>query len=370
MLWDVAPDILSTSLDPSESTPQPPQTAKHPHRATWPLTRRSEGSHSGTRQRRVARRTPGGNPDDHPEPHKPIASRAASVSNWNDGIQFRHRTWSGDRSRVKAVLEGELGKCGRYWRFKACGTQAIVYQSPEDPTRYRVGCKRCHDRFCLPCSQDRARLIVANLRNHLGSQPTRFLTLTLKSNDEPLRAQLDRLYASFVLLRRRAWWRHNVTGGVAFCELKVGKGSGKWHPHLHVLLHGQYLPKQLIADSWLQITGDSYVVDIKRAKTPEHVYTYLASYVTKGWSTGVYHDADRLTEAIEAVKGRKLLAAFGCYARINLLKPPNAETWTELGTMSEVLERAREGECWAIVACEAIHAPGFVPALETCPPDE
>ena len=299
-----------------------------------------------------------------------MISRSHQPENWKAGVIFRHETWERDRDAVKRALETEGETNKRYWRFRGCGSQAIVFQAPDDPTRYKIGCKRCHDRFCLPCSQDRARLIAANLRAQLPYEPTRFLTLTLCHTDDPLRDQIERLYKSFYKLRQKPFWSDRVVGGLAFLEVKLGKCGRRWHPHLHVLLRGKYLPQRWISDTWFAITSDSHIVDIRMASDPEHIYKYLAKYVTKGWSRSVYRDHAKLCECINAMKGRRLLVAFGTFSVLQLLKPPDKETWNQLGTLLEVITLAGRGDEWAIVACEALRCPGYVPPLETIPPDE
>lgn len=300
----------------------------------------------------------------------PTVERAARTSNWADGVMFRHDSWRSNRDRVEAALSDPRIRGPRFWRFQECGSQAIVYKSADDPPRYKVGCKRCHDRFCLPCSQDRARLIIANMKQQIPYETTRFLTLTLKHSDDPLTEQLERIYVSFAHLRRRTFWRGLVTGGIAFLELKLSASDGRWHPHLHVLIRGKYIPQKILSASWLDITGDSYIVDIRLPKTPTQVYSYLARYVTKGWGPGIYRNYDRLTEAIIALKGRKLLLCFGQFAHLKLLEPPTEGTWEELGTLHEIIELARQGIPWAMAARVHLFAIDFKPPLNHVPPDE
>lgn len=364
------PPVVPPSLDPLESTP--PSAPALPSRRVpdWPLAAPAEGFRLVSESNGTPPPSDGRTDPDAPLSLELVKQRAVAVANWNAGIHFRHHTWEADRRRVLNALEfpGVGGR--RYWRFRDCGTEPIVFRHPDEPGRFKVGCKRCHDRFCLPCSQDRARLIVANLKEQLDDEPTRFLTLTLKHNNEPLPDQLDRLYDCFRALRRRVFWTDRVTGGVAFLELKLGRGDSLWHPHLHVLIRGKYLPQKALADAWLNVTGDSHVVDVRMARSPEHVYRYLAGYVTKGWSSGLYRNADRLAEAVLALRGRKLLACFGSFVKLHLLRPPTPETWVIVGTLADLRDRARLCDPEALQVLAAISAPGFTPALVTVPPDE
>lgn len=331
-------------------------------------------------------------PIDPKRPLAPLLDRSCRKQNANAGVCFRHNTWSANRDRVLEALvtddpdplawirirdepsltdtEPVPPPTTRARRFSACGTRSIVLQSAEDPTRYKIACERCHDRFCLPCMQDRARLIVANLKAQLPYEPTRFITLTLKHNEAPLAEQLTRLYCAFSSLRRRQFWQDTVAGGIAFLELKLSSADDRWHPHLHVLVRGKYVPQKLLADAWLQITGDSYIVDVRLVKSPDQLYSYLARYVTKGWGPGIYRKIHKLREAMQALVGRKLLASFGDFARLRLLQPPTSETWLELGTLQEIIILSSYDVPWATAAFRAVFSHDYTPALCVEPPDD
>lgn len=386
------PQICPTSLDPPESTLHPRHGTSRILIPRFPLAKSTGDFRLVGEVDRPAPVAPAMDPLDPNMPLKEVSERAHRTSNAAAGIRFRHATWAGNRSRVLEALvqddpdplawiqfrddptlpdiDSPPPPTSRARRFAVCGTRAIVLQCVTDPSRFKVGCERCHDRFCLPCMQDRARLIVANLKAQLHYEPTRFITLTMKHNDDPLADQLDRLYTSFTCLRRRQFWQDTVTGGVAFLELKLSTADDRWHPHLHVLARGKYIPQKLIADAWLQITGDSHIVDVRMAKSPEHLYSYLTRYVTKAWDAGIYRKIHRLREAISALSGRKLLSSFGNFAALCLLKPPTSETWVELGTLQEVITLAARRIAWAVTACTAIYSASFEPPVCVEPPDQ
>ena len=55
-----------------------------------------------------------------------------------------------------------------------------------------------------------------------------------------------------------------VEGAVWSYEIKRGKGSGLWHPHLHMIALAEVAPDaRLLSSEWHQITGDSYIVDVR-----------------------------------------------------------------------------------------------------------
>lgn len=355
-----------TSVHAPESTYDPglnPSTGTPP---TWPAVVGSGGfSLVGDDPGRKKSKPPTGRPAAGADPPS-LTERAAVGVNLKSGIMFRHETWSTDRQRILAVLDGPEFSSERFFRFANCGAQSIVFVDPANPDRYKVGCNRCHDRFCLPCSQDRARLIGANLRDQMPDGPIRFVTLTLKHSDAPLAEQLDRLYESFARLRQRAFWKRSVSGGAAFTEVKISRTDGRWHPHLHVMCQGKYLPQNLLADAWFEVTGDSSIVDVRMAKSAEAVTRYLASYVTKGWSNAIYHHPEKLREIMLAMKGRKLVRTFGTWSKLRLLEPPPDGDWQPVATLHELIERARAGEAEARRILTVLHADYWVPPLEPC----
>jgi hypothetical protein len=55
-----------------------------------------------------------------------------------------------------------------------------------------------------------------------------------------------------------------VAGAVWSYEVKRGQGSGVWHPHLHMIALAESMPdQQQLADEWHNITGDSFIVDVR-----------------------------------------------------------------------------------------------------------
>lgn len=384
--------ICLTLLDPQESTPHHTSRRRRHPKARFPGVRPTGSFCLKSETTRPKPKQPATDPLDPTLPLNPITERSLRPGNAAAGVAFRHSTWARHREAVYEALSPRdpdrldwirlrddpdapdgpsiPGPSRRALRFADCGTRCKVLQHADDPTRYKITCNRCHDRFCLPCMQDRARLIVANLEAQLPYEKTRFMTLTLKHSKEPLQAQLDRLIGGFSTLRRWGFWQAAVTGGVAFLELKLSKFDGCWHPHLHVLLRGNYVPKELISDAWLQITGDSHIIDIRMVKSPDHLYSYLTKYVTKGWDTGMYRSPPLLEEAMNALHGRKLLIAFGSFAHVKLLLPPTAESWVELGTLHEVIQLAVSGIAWAVAAHAALFSEVRKPELCVIPPDD
>lgn len=272
----------------------------------------------------------------------------------NLSINFRHTGWAHDRRRVYDALHRTGQPCGRLHDFRNCGAHAYVFQNRDDPTIFTIGGSTCHDRFCLPCGRERSRVIAANTRKYTDGKPARFLTLTLKSTTEPLAGLLDKLTHDFATLRRGKLWRKRVTGGVGFLEVKWIKGTHRWHPHLHCLVQGRYIPQDELSKAWHKVTQTSKIVDIRIAKDDGTTTHYICKYASKPLDHTVIVDPARLQEAIVALKGKRLCMTFGSWRGYKLTEAKETGEWLQIGTLHEIILNAEAGQILAIDALEAL----------------
>lgn len=238
-------------------------------------------------------------------------------------------------------------------RFRECGAAMMVVASP-DGRELRIECNKCRNRFCPACAAERGARIAASLAEAIQSRECRLVTLTLRHNVLPLKDQLNRLYKCSADLRRSKWWKAHATGGAAVCEIKIGR-DGRWHPHLHMLVSGRYMPHAELSMEWLRVTGDSSVVDIRAVKEPAKLGSYLAKYIAKPMSNGVLADPDKLDEMIASLGGRRLCLTFGDWRGIKL-EPKNEpqEGWKILGRLEKIVAAAKAGEAEARRIIEAL----------------
>lgn len=269
---------------------------------------------------------------------------------------FRHSGWADRRARVLRALQAIDVNAGRIERFTKCGTAAWVLRSKSDPTAFRLATNRCRDRFCIPCALDHQRVVSANIVKACDGRQLRFITLTLRSTDRPLQETIDRLLKSFNRLRRTHICSKSMVGGIYFLEITLGTSTGLWHPHLHVLVEGSFIPQKLLADEWLSITGDSYIVDIRALRDSKAAAGYVAKYAGKALSANVINDPDHLREGIVALAGRRVFSCFGTWVHLNLSKhPESAQEWETVGTLAAILADARAGN---VSACAIVRSLG------------
>jgi hypothetical protein len=219
-----------------------------------------------------------------------------------EDTEFRHSGWEHRRAQVWAAL---------------CQSGATNSQLDLDDGSLVAEANHCHCRWCQPCAAARAGTIARNVANFAEEKKLRFYTLTLKHNEASARDQVKRLMHCFALLRRAKSWKAAVTGGVAFLELKVGKGGG-WHPHLHILAEGTWFAQKDLSALWYGITGDSFIVDVRAAGDRGNVVAYVAGYATKPFDPSVFNQEGKLIEAMQALKGTRMANTFGSWRGLKL----------------------------------------------------
>ena len=106
-------------------------------------------------------------------------------------------------------------------------------------------------------------------------------------------------------------------GGVLSIEIKRGKGSGLWHPHVHMiwLCNEPPLASQL-SKEWLELTGDSYIVDVREFYGESVVDGFLEvfKYALK------FSDMELADnwEAFQTLKAKRLVDNFGLFRGIQV----------------------------------------------------
>lgn len=271
---------------------------------------------------------------------------------------FRHGHWKMRRRKVWDSLK-RTGANGQVLdRFANCGSGARVEWSPSEK-RYRIRAHYCHHRLCLACGEARSRKIASALTKHLRSHPARFVTLTLRHSAAKLTDQLNRLYRSFAVLRRRNFWKDRVSGGAAFLEIKYKPETRTWHPHLHILAQTDWLPQKDLSAEWLAVTGDSYIVDVRPIADAAACTAYVCKYASKPLDPSLYCIPDILDEAACSLRGRRLCLTFAGWRGLKLEQPsPDPDDWVLIGRLDELWDRAERGDIEAArILAEILHNP-------------
>lgn len=334
--------------------PSPPPLWLAPSSSLVPIETNGFSSTADIMEKRARR-------DDCPQP--PVSGtkshsmdgRYTMVLPTTEEIALRHSCWAQRRRQIRESLGCVTHSRNRLNAWDSCGSQALLHWHKSGQW---VLCQafHCHDRFCYPCSKSRTRVIAENISRKIAQSGVRFITLTLTSDRTPLTKQIDRLYRCFKTLRSDDWWTNNVSGGAAFLEVTFNPLLKMWHPHLHPIVQGQYLPQDVLSRKWLAITGNSPIVHIKYIPAANTIANYVAKYAAKGMDDSVFSDPEKLQEWLIASCGRRLCMTTGNWRGWKLTEttPLDMSEFRPVGSLTHVTQQAALGEKWAIDTLNAL----------------
>lgn len=232
----------------------------------------------------------------------------------------------GESSAFKAA--GLLQGCGNYLHFRHYFTV--------DEIRLHAACFCKQHLICPLCAIRRgAKALEAYLERFQVIQQDRpdlkpyLNTFTVKDGAD-LGKSFKHLCDSFQVLKDRrrnfqagvrgAPWTEfaKVAGAVGSYEVKRGKGSGLWHPHVHlVALCATPMDQQALRDEWQAITGDSFMVDVRpfhEGQDSAQGFMEVMKYAVKFGSMSL---ADNW-EVAQLLRGARLLFSLGAFRGVQV----------------------------------------------------
>lgn len=201
-------------------------------------------------------------------------------------------------------------------RLKFCSCSPHVRVAKDSTPCLVLG--RCRDRLCPLCSHVRGTDCALRLTVLIRKMNApRFVTLTLRNGEGDLAAQCDRLMDHFKQLRVSKFWKQHVSGGTYSLEVTFNSVLRTWHPHLHLVVDGSFIPQKELATVWEKITGDSRIVWIEKVNDAQRTAKYLATYVN---TPPDLHEwgCNAIVQYAIAMKGRRLIACFGSLHAANV----------------------------------------------------
>lgn len=283
--------------------------------------------------------------------------------------RWRHSSWARERRNTAEVLYELQPDSHSYYKFFHCGADAVTQWSPSKK-RYCVRCTTCKHRACMPCRRRTAMIVRGNLSQQcvdvarrLGARALRAVTLTIRASDRPLREQLSHLLKSFRRLRQSKQVKKLFAGGTYVVEVKIGEGSGKWHPHLHIITEGRFVDQNTISQSWEKASKGSTYVWVKAVGSIKDAVNHDCKYITKAVDHSVYSSKRRLREFITATRSVRFFSTFGSWRGIPMTKRKEAVTdWERVDSLCRLLSRADNGERLARDIIRNLQDPGADPA--------
>lgn len=282
---------------------------------------------------------------------------------------FRHSNWRDRREQTMRAIASTDASLAVLNRFCECGNRAYVVRELTGERQYRVLGNYCKSRWCEPCARARGGVVARCLTEAMEGSQCRFVTLTVRSVNESLKVLIDRLLVAFRKLQRSKFWIARVTGGAAFLEVKRSKNGERWHPHLHLVVQGKFLPAKILSQLWHAITGDSYIVDVRLVRDRASAVNYITKYCTKPIDSTVYKSQERLIEAIEAMHGRRTINTFGGWRGIRMRPTGTIDEYEVVARLEDLLDRCAGGSPHALMIYAALRRLPDVDYHERGPPN-
>lgn len=215
----------------------------------------------------------------------------------------------------------KLKGCGQFLLFKNFYTIDQIKLSKFHVCGQHLLCPMCAGIRAARSMNRYLQRIDEIMRQNRKLKPV-LITLTVK-NGEDLQERFEHLTGSFrTLLSRYRDYKKKGRGFNQFCKIDGGfytteytfnKTTNQWHPHIHIFaLISDWIDQEELAETWHEITLDSYIVDVRRVKRSKD----------KGYSEGVAEvckyalkfsdlSLENTWDAFLTLKGKRLTGSFG-----------------------------------------------------------
>jgi hypothetical protein len=215
--------------------------------------------------------------------------------------------------RLKQDDVDKLAKCCSMFVSTTCGQHTVKSY----PTY------RCKKLYCPDCASDRAarlsRQTEIKIAEVMKTNSGRlcFLTLTTK-NAKTFEAGLRKIKKSFTAFKRKKVFKDHIKGYVGGFEYTFNPKTNDFHVHLHlIVLRGKFWNQSDISDTWREVTGDSFIVDVREVKDVHKGAKELCKYIVKSMDLMKMPD-DKFREVVEMKKGTRMFIAGGCFYNVKL----------------------------------------------------
>jgi hypothetical protein len=238
-----------------------------------------------------------------------------------------------DWARDGGIPQFDKADTKLFRKIENCASYLIFRTYPElNKTRLLGTCSCKEHLLCAFCAARRGvrnsrayQERVESLLNENPYQRLMFVTFTVKNGSNLFErfTHLKNSITRFLKKRNNALARPELyssfsfaNGGVFAYEFKRGYNENLWHPHIHMLMlqdSDAYIDIQAVKDEWLQITGDSSVINIKET-TDNTAFLEVFAYALK---FSELEHVDRL-HAFRLLKGERLISSFGSFRNVEI----------------------------------------------------
>jgi hypothetical protein len=245
----------------------------------------------------------------------------------------------GHESQHKRLIY-DIKQCGNYLLFRDYYTVGEIRLAGAYTCRKHLLCQFCAIRRGAKLVQDYHTRYEQIMQDNPNLTPY-LVTFTVKDG-ENLSERFTALFSALRQYHRRRSRKNascealKALAAVWSYEIKRGKNSGLWHPHVHAVWLCESEPNQAtIRNEWASIMGDgSFMVDVRPIDTTDPVSGFLEvfKYATK-FSDQPPADT---WHTFETLRGRRLIGSFGAFRGI---KEPDTLTDEPLPDELPYIER-------------------------------
>lgn len=226
-------------------------------------------------------------------------------------------------------------------KMKDCGKMISVIECTSCQTRHFAGFNRCKSRWCVTCAHVKVLAWVARIlpvaENWLASGGNiSMLNFTIKdvdNLDDGLTILNESFRALYNVPSKRKRWQERFPGGIRSLEVKRGKNSRLWHPHIHsiVLQPAGYRKdfawlktewERYTSKQWKKLfledpekTGSVWIKKITGKNLLKSVCETL-KYIVKP-ELSLYKEKENLLECVETLKGKRQINTWGLFRGLN-----------------------------------------------------
>ena len=237
---------------------------------------------------------------------------------------------------VKALKSAQkLQGCGNFLLFKNFYTIDKVKLTKLQVCNQHLLCPFCAAIRASKAIQKYTARVDEVLSKNRKLKPV-LITFTVK-NGEDLAERSNHLMKSFrTLLERRRDYLKKGRGFNEFCKINgamysyentYNEQTKEWHPHLHMFaLLDSWIDQEQLSETWHEITGDSFIVDVRKVKkTKDSGYGKAAAEVCKYALKFGDLTVENTWEAFKVLKGKRLSGAFGSLYGVKIPDNPADE---------------------------------------------
>lgn len=230
---------------------------------------------------------------------------------------------SPNEETVKALKSAQkLNGCGNFLLFKNFYTIDQTKLAKFHVCNQHLLCPFCAGIRASKAIQKYTARVDEVLKKNRKLKPV-LITLTVKNGTDLSERSAHLIKSLRTLIKRRQDYNKKGRGFNEFCKINgamysyentYNEQTKEWHPHVHMFaLLDDWIDQEQISETWHEITGDSFIVDIRKVKKEKDLgYAKAAAEVCKYALKFGDLTVEHTWEAFKVLKGKRLSGAFGC----------------------------------------------------------